>query len=84
MHLNHFLLLYTMSVKLTWPQTFQLVVYINLFISCFWSTGNSWRPPDLQEVIDYLSHPNTQVKANAAAYLQHLCYTDQDVKVKTR
>ncbi|XP_022311231.1 uncharacterized protein LOC111116519 isoform X2 [Crassostrea virginica] len=46
--------------------------------------GNSWRPPDLQEVIDYLSHPNTQVKANAAAYLQHLCYTDQDVKVKTR
>ncbi|XP_048780708.2 splicing regulator ARVCF-like isoform X3 [Ostrea edulis] len=46
--------------------------------------GNSWRPPDLQEVIDYLSHPNKQVKANAAAYLQHLCYTDQDIKVKTR
>ncbi|XP_062572572.1 catenin delta-1-like isoform X3 [Saccostrea cucullata] len=46
--------------------------------------GNSWRPPDLQEVIDYLSHPSEQVKANAAAYLQHLCYTDQDIKVKTR
>lgn len=46
--------------------------------------GNSWRPPDLQEVIDYLSHPNNQVKANAAAYLQHLCFTDQDIKVKTR
>ena len=43
-----------------------------------------WRNPDLPEVIEYLSHHNDMVKANAAAYLQHLCYMDNDVKAKTR
>ncbi|CAG0893539.1 unnamed protein product [Darwinula stevensoni] len=43
-----------------------------------------WRDPDLHEVIDFLLHPNNVVKANAAAYLQHLCYMDNPVKQKTR
>jgi hypothetical protein len=43
-----------------------------------------WRNPDLQEVIDYLSHPKDNVKANAAAYLQHVCYMNDDIKAKTR
>lgn len=43
-----------------------------------------WRPPDLPEVIEYLSHPNDSIKANAAAYLQHLCYGNNEIKTKTR
>ncbi|XP_042215983.1 uncharacterized protein LOC121862091 isoform X7 [Homarus americanus] len=43
-----------------------------------------WRDPDLHEVIDFLSNPNNVVKANAAAYLQHLCYMDDTTKQKTR
>ena len=43
-----------------------------------------WRPPDLPEVIEYLSHPNDAIKANAAAYLQHLCYGNNSVKSRTR
>ncbi|KAL3842925.1 hypothetical protein ACJMK2_020899 [Sinanodonta woodiana] len=43
-----------------------------------------WRRPDLQEIIEYLSHPSDMIKANAAAYLQHLCFNDDDIKAKTR
>nr|XP_045584609.1 uncharacterized protein LOC123746850 isoform X3 [Procambarus clarkii]XP_045584610.1 uncharacterized protein LOC123746850 isoform X3 [Procambarus clarkii]XP_045584611.1 uncharacterized protein LOC123746850 isoform X3 [Procambarus clarkii] len=43
-----------------------------------------WRDPDLHEVIDFLSNSNNVVKANAAAYLQHLCYMDDTTKQKTR
>ena len=43
-----------------------------------------WRDPDLHEVIDFLSNPNNVVKANAAAYLQHLCYMDDTTKQNTR
>ncbi len=43
-----------------------------------------WRNPDLPEVIDFLSHPSNAIKANAAAYLQHLCYMDDGVKAKTK
>ncbi|XP_022244181.1 armadillo repeat protein deleted in velo-cardio-facial syndrome-like isoform X3 [Limulus polyphemus] len=43
-----------------------------------------WRDPDLHEVIDFLGHPNNVVRANAAAYLQHLCYMDDNMKQKTR
>ncbi|XP_033753246.1 catenin delta-1-like isoform X3 [Pecten maximus] len=46
--------------------------------------GGNWRNPDLQEVIDYLSHPSEAVKANAAGYLQHLCFNNEDLKSKTR
>jgi len=43
-----------------------------------------WRDPDLHEVIEFLQNPNAVIKANAAAYLQHLCYMDDPVKAKTR
>lgn len=39
---------------------------------------------DLPEVIEYLTHSSNEIKANAAAYLQHLCYQDDDIKAKTR
>nr|XP_006813985.1 PREDICTED: armadillo repeat protein deleted in velo-cardio-facial syndrome-like [Saccoglossus kowalevskii] len=43
-----------------------------------------WRAPDLQEVIEYLSHPNDAIVSNAASYLQHLTYGDDPIKNKTR
>lgn len=43
-----------------------------------------WRDPDLHEVIEFLGHPNSVIKANAAAYLQHLCFMDDAKKQKTR
>ncbi|CAF4295682.1 unnamed protein product [Rotaria magnacalcarata] len=43
-----------------------------------------WRDPDLQEVIEYLSHTSDVIKENAAAYLQHLCFNDDNIKSKTR
>ena len=35
-------------------------------------------------MIEYLSHPNPNINANAAAYLQHLCFMDNSVKTDTR
>merc|ERR1719328_687426 len=46
--------------------------------------GVHWRDPDLHEVIEFLNNPNNVIKANAAAYLQHLCYMDDPVRAKTR
>ena len=46
--------------------------------------GVQWRDPDLHEVIEFLHNQNSVIKANAAAYLQHLCYMDDPVKAKTR
>lgn len=43
-----------------------------------------WRAPNLTEVIEFLNNPNNVVKANAAAYLQHLCYMDDPNKQRTR
>ena len=43
-----------------------------------------WRDPDLEEVIEYLTHTSDVIKENAAAYLQHLCYNDDNIKSKTR
>ncbi|XP_065210266.1 catenin delta-2 isoform X2 [Planococcus citri] len=46
--------------------------------------GLKWRDPNFTEVISFLTNPNDTVKANAAAYLQHLCYMDDPNKQKTR
>lgn len=46
--------------------------------------GLRWRDPNLPEVITFLANPNNLIKANAAAYLQHLCYMDDPNKQKTR
>ncbi|XP_076355944.1 catenin delta-2-like isoform X4 [Tachypleus tridentatus] len=43
-----------------------------------------WRDPDLHEVIEFLGHPNSVIRTNAAGYLQHLCYNDDHMKQKTR
>ena len=43
-----------------------------------------WRNPTLPEVIEYLSHSSNEIKSNAAAYLQHLCYQDDSIKAETR
>lgn len=43
-----------------------------------------WRDPNLTEVIGFLNNPNNIIKANAAAYLQHLCYMDDPNKQRTR
>ncbi|XP_015784348.1 catenin delta-2 isoform X2 [Tetranychus urticae] len=43
-----------------------------------------WRDPDLHEVIEFLSHPNPVIRANAAAHLQHLCFSDDNIKQKAR
>lgn len=42
----------------------------------------AWRDPDLPEVIHMLQHQFPAVQANAAAYLQHLCYRDNHVKTE--
>ena len=55
---------------------------VNNFCRIF--PGVQWRDPDLHEVIEFLNNPNSVIKANAAAYLQHLCYMDDPVKAKTR
>jgi Armadillo/beta-catenin-like repeat len=63
----------------------------NIFVF-FWSlsiligfcAGMRWRDPNLTEVIGFLNNPNNVIKANAAAYLQHLCYMDDPNKQKTR
>uniref|UniRef100_A0A8C9VEJ3 Plakophilin 4 n=1 Tax=Scleropages formosus TaxID=113540 RepID=A0A8C9VEJ3_SCLFO len=41
-----------------------------------------WRDPELPEVIHMLQHQFPSVQANAAAYLQHLCYGDNRVKAE--
>ncbi|KAM6986397.1 plakophilin-4-like isoform 2-T2 [Aplochiton taeniatus] len=42
----------------------------------------AWRDPELPEVIHMLQHQFPSVQANAAAYLQHLCFGDNRVKVE--
>lgn len=53
-------------------------------VTAIGADGVRWRDPDLHEVIDFLAHPNPMVRANAAAYLQHLCFMDDSMKAKTR
>ncbi|KAI3356193.1 hypothetical protein L3Q82_017444, partial [Scortum barcoo] len=42
----------------------------------------AWRDPELMEVIHMLQHHFPSVQANAAAYLQHLCYGDNRIKAE--
>ena len=67
-----------MFIYLNFPQTI-----LSLLTHCTIS-DQKFRDPDLPEVIEYLSHPSNAIKANAAAYLQHLCFTNDDVKARTR
>jgi len=54
------------------------------FLLCFDLREFAWRDPELLEVIHMLQHHFPSVQANAAAYLQHLCYGDNRVKVEVR
>ena len=40
--------------------------------------------PDLQDLIEYLQTDDVTLIVNAANYLQHLSYSDEQVKVKVR
>ncbi|XP_041937220.1 plakophilin-4 isoform X2 [Alosa sapidissima] len=42
----------------------------------------AWRDPEITEVIRMLQHSFPSVQANAAAYLQHLCYGDNRIKAE--
>ncbi|KAI4805324.1 hypothetical protein KUCAC02_009948 [Chaenocephalus aceratus] len=42
----------------------------------------AWRDPELLEVIEMLQHHFPSVQANAAAYLQHLCFGDNRIKTE--
>uniref|UniRef100_A0AAR2L3U1 Plakophilin 4 n=1 Tax=Pygocentrus nattereri TaxID=42514 RepID=A0AAR2L3U1_PYGNA len=42
----------------------------------------AWRDPELPEVIHMLQHQFPSVQANAAAYLQHLCFGDNGTKAE--
>ncbi|XP_029112563.1 plakophilin-4 isoform X2 [Scleropages formosus] len=42
----------------------------------------AWRDPELPEVIHMLQHQFPSVQANAAAYLQHLCFGDNRIKAE--
>ncbi|XP_036791014.1 catenin delta-2 [Oncorhynchus mykiss] len=43
-----------------------------------------WRDPELPEVIQMLQHQFPSVQSNAAAYLQHLCFGDNNIKSEIR
>lgn len=47
-------------------------------------TTTTSREPNLNDVVDYLSSPDPSVVANAASYLQHLAYGDDNMKAKIR
>ena len=40
--------------------------------------------PNLNDVVDFLSHTDPTLIANAASYLQHLAYNDDQMKAKIR
>lgn len=52
-----------------------------VFFSC---REFAWRDPELPEVIHMLQHQFPSVQANAAAYLQHLCFGDNKVKMEVQ
>uniref|UniRef100_A0AAR2JPP7 Plakophilin 4 n=1 Tax=Pygocentrus nattereri TaxID=42514 RepID=A0AAR2JPP7_PYGNA len=61
-------------------------VLILKFVHCVSSSLKTWefawRDPELPEVIHMLQHQFPSVQANAAAYLQHLCFGDNGTKAE--
>ena len=63
---------------------------IHQFVFCYTiffreSTGNDWKIPTLKEVIAMLAlYHHNEIQQNAAAYLQHLSYSDDEVKSEVR
>lgn len=74
-----------MTLALAGQESDQLKVAARrLTFSSFVLREFAWRDPELPEVIHMLQHHFPSVQANAAAYLQHLCYGDNRVKVEVR
>lgn len=77
-----------MNVEIRYPKVCFLFlchcIFFCNYIFTFSFLGLRWRDPNLPEVITFLANPNNLIKANAAAYLQHLCYMDDPNKQKTR
>lgn len=64
---------------------FVLVSVVMLILLCSLTCVSrefAWRDPELTEVIHMLQHHFPSVQANAAAYLQHLCFGDNRVKAE--
>lgn len=55
-----------------------------IVLMCVFCREFAWHDPDLPEVIHMLQHQFPSVQANAAAYLQHLCYRDNHVKTEVK
>ncbi len=55
-----------------------------LVISLLAAFPVSWRDPTLPEVLEYLASPNNVIRLNAAGYLQHLTYHDDEMKQRTK
>ncbi|KAL4840596.1 hypothetical protein H8958_004117 [Nasalis larvatus] len=80
----------------TWPVTWPFCLNVRIFkvaIVSIWASAYvhqgeklfrefAWRDPELPEVIHMLQHQFPSVQANAAAYLQHLCFGDNKVKME--
>ncbi|CAH6788588.1 Pkp4 [Phodopus roborovskii] len=62
------------------PSTLKGVIHCLQTSVVFWEFA--WRDPELPEVIHMLQHQFPSVQANAAAYLQHLCFGDNKVKME--
>uniref|UniRef100_A0A8C6Q8Q0 Plakophilin 4 n=1 Tax=Nannospalax galili TaxID=1026970 RepID=A0A8C6Q8Q0_NANGA len=62
------------------PSTLKRVIHCLQTAVIFWEFA--WRDPELPEVIHMLQHQFPSVQANAAAYLQHLCFGDNKVKME--
>lgn len=43
-----------------------------------------YRDPTLSEVLDYLASHNNVIRLNAAGYLQHLTFNDNEMKRRVR
>jgi len=42
----------------------------------------AWRSPELAELVEYLTSSCNVIRVNAAAYLQHLTFGNDDVKAQ--
>uniref|UniRef100_A0A8C4QHH6 Uncharacterized protein n=1 Tax=Eptatretus burgeri TaxID=7764 RepID=A0A8C4QHH6_EPTBU len=51
---------------------------------CAFTREFGWRDPELPEVIQLLQHEFPSVQANAAAYLQHVCFGEDAIKAEVR
>ena len=71
----------SLSLSLSLPP---LADSIEQRISSLGHSNQSSHEPNLNDVVDFLGHSEPSMVANAAAYLQHLAYGDDNMKAKIR